>query len=247
MDIISRAEWNARKPKNRDTTTWSRRTEFVVHHSEGPVTQSVRSIQDFHMDGNGWSDVGYNFLVDHKGRIYEGRGWLTVGAHAKDHNTSGIGVCVIGRDGKDITEAAKRSVRALYDEACRKAGRTLARKGHGDVNSTSCPGSVLRAWVHAGMPRPGGGSTPAPKPKPSGGKAPKWPGRLLTQPPIMRGSDVRTWQAQMRARGWSLAADGAYGPRSEEVCRGFQREKGLGVDGIVGPKTWAAAWTAPIT
>lgn len=76
---------------------------------------------------------------------------------------------------------------------------------------------------------------------------PEWPGRYLTQPPIMRGSDVRTWQKRMRARGWRIKVDGAYGPRSEQVCRAFQAEKGLVVDGIVGPVTWGAAWTAPIT
>ena len=151
MDIISREEWGARAPRSRSTVTWGARTEFVVHYSEGPTTQSVRSIQDFHMDGNGWSDIGYNFLVDVQGRIYEGRGWLTVGAHAPDHNSSGIGVCMIGRNG-DATSAATRSIRALYDEAVRRSGRNLAKLGHRDVYATSCPGDQLYAWVRAGMP-----------------------------------------------------------------------------------------------
>lgn len=100
-----------------------------------------------------------------------------------------------------------------------------------------------------GRPLYGGAkASPAPKPKPSGSaKAPKWPGRYLTQPPMMSGSDVRTWQDRMRDRGWHLAVDGVYGPASEKVCRSFQAEKALTVDGVVGPKTWAAAWTAPIT
>lgn len=152
MDIISRAEWGARAPRNRSTVSWGQRTEFVVHYSEGPTTQTVRSIQDFHMGPHrGWADIGYNFLVDVQGRIYEGRGWLTVGAHAPDHNTSGIGVCMIGQDG-DATAAAERSIRWLYDEACRRAGRSLAKLGHRDVYATSCPGNELYAWVRAGMP-----------------------------------------------------------------------------------------------
>ncbi|TDC77639.1 N-acetylmuramoyl-L-alanine amidase [Actinomadura sp. 7K507] len=151
MDIISRAEWGARAPRSRSSVGWSQRTEFIVHYSEGPTDQSVRSIQDFHMDGNGWSDVGYNFLVDISGRVYEGRGWLVVGAHAPDHNTSGIGVCMIGRNG-DSTAAAKRSIRWLYDEAARRTGRNLTRLGHRDVYATSCPGDELYAWVRAGMP-----------------------------------------------------------------------------------------------
>jgi len=154
VDIISRAEWGARAPRARETTTWARRTEFVVHYSEGPTTQTPRQIQNYHMDSNGWSDIGYNFLVDVRGRIYEGRGWLVVGAHAPNHNTSGIGVCFIGRDG-DATDAAKNAIRWLYDEACRRKGGTLAKRGHRDVTATSCPGDQLYAWVRAGMPAPG--------------------------------------------------------------------------------------------
>ncbi|MFA1546428.1 peptidoglycan-binding protein [Actinomadura chokoriensis] len=79
-------------------------------------------------------------------------------------------------------------------------------------------------------------------------KAPPWPGRYIKQPPPMKGDDVRTWQMQMRKRGWtSVVVDGIYGPHSEEVCQAFQKEKKLQVDGIIGPKTWDATWTAPIT
>ena len=151
MDIISRAKWGARAPRSRARVSWRDRRELIVHYSEGPTTQSVRSIQDFHMDGRGWADIGYNFLVDVKGRIYEGRGWLVQGSHAPGHNTSGIGVCMIGRDG-DATPAAKKAIRWLYDEAVRLAGRNLAKLGHRDVYATSCPGNELYAWVRAGMP-----------------------------------------------------------------------------------------------
>jgi N-acetylmuramoyl-L-alanine amidase len=164
VDIISRSRWGARAPRSRTTTTWSRRTEFVVHYSAGPTSQTPRQIQNFQMDSNGWSDVGYNFLVDTRGRVYEGRGWLVVGAHATGHNTSGIGVCFIGRDG-DATAAAKRSIRAVYDEARRRAGRALAKRGHGQLsgNATACPGRELLNWVKAGMPVGEDEDMPTPK------------------------------------------------------------------------------------
>lgn len=106
-------------------------------------------------------------------------------------------------------------------------------------------GSSIEGFGRPAYTGTGGGTPPTPTPSP--GKGPRWPGRYITQPPIMHGNDVKTWQAQMRKRGWRLTADGAYGPASEAVCRKFQAEKRLGVDGVVGPKTWAAAWTAPIT
>lgn len=72
-----------------------------------------------------------------------------------------------------------------------------------------------------------------------------YPGVLLKNRTEGHGSE--TWQAQMHRRGWTIAVDDIYGPQSERVCEAFQHEKGLADDGIVGPITWAAAWTAPIT
>lgn len=59
--------------------------------------------------------------------------------------------------------------------------------------------------------------------------------------------NVHTWQAQMTGRGWTISQDGQYGPQSDQVCRQFQAEKGLAVDGFVGPHTWATTWTSPVT
>lgn len=58
---------------------------------------------------------------------------------------------------------------------------------------------------------------------------------------------VSTWQARMHARGWSITADGRYGPQSDSVARAFQAQEHLSVDGKVGPVTWAKSWTAPVT
>lgn len=115
--------------------------------------------------------------------------------------------------------------------------------------ATGCPCDVRVNARGEILRRAGAGPGPAPPPPipPGGGGAPPWPGRYLRQPPMMAGNDVRTWQARMAQRGWRIGVDGTYGPESERVCRQFQAEKGLGVDGVVGPVTWGAAWTAPIT
>jgi hypothetical protein len=79
---------------------------------------------------------------------------------------------------------------------------------------------------------------------------PAWPGRLLhnrSGRTDIAGSDVERWQHQMKARGWKIGVDGVYGAECEDVCRRFQHEKKLRVDGIVGPRTWSASWTAPVT
>jgi Putative peptidoglycan binding domain len=88
--------------------------------------------------------------------------------------------------------------------------------------------------------------TPQPTPPPQGGgQAPPFPGTLLRN--FTQGHGTHQWQVQMRARGWTIGVDDMYGGESERVCTQFQQEKGLGVDGVVGPETWAAAWNAPIT
>nr|WP_062330828.1 peptidoglycan-binding protein [Herbidospora sakaeratensis] len=107
-------------------------------------------------------------------------------------------------------------------------------KGHRDGFSTDCPGAALYAWVERGAPRPGGG-TPG---TPPGGQIPAWPGRLFTFPPVTVGDDVKRWQQQMKKIGFELEADGAYGQRSRDVCKTFQRRVDLPDDGIVGRRTW---------
>src|SRR5690606_20314743 len=76
--IQTRASWNARASS---TSSAGRLHMAVVHHtastnaySAAEVPSILRSIQAFHMDANGWSDIGYNFLVDRFGRTWEGRG-----------------------------------------------------------------------------------------------------------------------------------------------------------------------------
>ncbi len=76
---------------------------------------------------------------------------------------------------------------------------------------------------------------------------PRYPGRLLRFQPDRPDPDVKLWQKRMRVRGWRLAADGFFGPRTRTVVREFQREKRLGVDGVIGPLTWRAAWLIKIT
>ncbi|GII63531.1 hypothetical protein Skr01_36160 [Sphaerisporangium krabiense] len=229
---MSRAAWGARAPRQRHTVPWSLRTEFFVHHTDGPVDQTMRSIQDFHMDGNGWSDIGYNHLVRDSGTIYEGRGWLVVGAHCPGHNRTGHSVAYIGRD--TPTAAALRSMRWLYDEACRRAGRELKMLGHGERFATACPGSRLQAWVDQGMPIDGE-APPAPDPTEV----------IVKKLPVLRqgdkGWDVKTLHYLLLARdygGLDGVDDTVFTPAHAEGVRGLQAAAGIEADGIVGPKTW---------
>src|SRR5207253_11451713 len=65
-----------------------------------PHSFPTRRSSDLHVQGNGWNDIGYNFLVDKYGQIFEGRyGGMTravIGAHAMGFNVGSVGVSVIG-------------------------------------------------------------------------------------------------------------------------------------------------------
>ena len=75
--------------------------------------------------------------------------------------------------------------------------------------------------------------------------APPYPGHLLKYSPgasLTYDPDVKQWQQRMKDRGWNIDVDGFYGEQSEKITRQFQKEKGLTVDGIVDPQTWAEAF-----
>jgi hypothetical protein len=206
-----------------------------------------RNTRKFHMGpSRKWADIGYSFAVCPHGIVLEGRGLNKQQAAQPGGNTTWYSVTFMSGPSEHPTAAQLTAFRELRSWL-RGKGVAAALKPHSAFISTSCCGNILRSLISNGTLAAGTPSTPSPSPPSSGTRAPKFPGRLITQPPVMHGNDVKTWQTQMRKRGWSITADGAYGPASEAVCRKFQAEKRLGVDGVVGPKTWAAAWTASST
>ncbi len=61
-----------------------------------------------------------------------------------------------------------------------------------------------------------------------------------------QGADVALVQQLLNGFGYSLAIDGVFGGKTEEVVQDFQNRSGLTVDGVVGPATWEAL-NAPLT
>lgn len=258
MNFVSRAQWGARPPTAQIASINS---TVTTGHWEGPhmgnfphesCATKVRGIQAYHMDNNRWSDIAYNGLACPHGYVYEGRGpqkrSAANGTNAANNQSAVI--CYVGGQGDPFTPEGQQ---AMADGAA-WLGDPM-QKGHRDWYNTQCPGDEIYNWIKGGVPGP----SPTP-PAPTVG-APSWPyysDDYLGQPsPDSHchsgfygdpdNSVVRTWQTQMSNRGWSIGLDGKYGPQSQDVCRKFQAEKGLAADGLVGPQTWNASWTAPVT
>jgi FG-GAP repeat protein/N-acetylmuramoyl-L-alanine amidase-like protein/VCBS repeat protein len=145
--IVSRAQWGADESTVKDPPEYIDKVSAVfVHHTVGTNDYScaespalVRGIMAYHVQSEGWNDLGYNFLVDKCGRIFEGRGGgidLPVrGAHTYGFNGDSAGVAVLGDfEGAAATsttpaKAAGRPSRAALESVARVAAWKLGQYG----------------------------------------------------------------------------------------------------------------------
>ena len=160
--VITRSAWcpNNNCPPNSNPTSTDVKF-LIVHHTAGANTSSdwaavVRSIWNHHVNNNGWSDIGYNFLLDKLGNVYEGRADDTQGAHFSGANSGTSGVSLIGHynavtpttvmiDSLKSLLAWKACVRNIDPTATAyhaSSGLNLKTiSGHRDgPNATECPG-----------------------------------------------------------------------------------------------------------
>lgn len=73
-------------------------TELIIHCSATREGQdfTAADIRRWHVDGNGWSDIGYHFVIRLDGTIELGRPIAQVGAHTSGRNQNSIGICYVG-------------------------------------------------------------------------------------------------------------------------------------------------------
>jgi hypothetical protein len=141
--VVSRAGWGADESLRSGTPDDAGAVRFaVIHHTAGSNAYSqreapavVRSVHAYHTTVLGWSDIGYNVLVDRYGTVYEGRAGgmerAIIGAHAQGFNTGSLGVSVLG------TFTASPPPQAALDAVAEVVAWTFAR------NRVSPAGSVL--------------------------------------------------------------------------------------------------------
>ncbi|MEV5313635.1 peptidoglycan recognition protein [Streptomyces sp. NPDC052610] len=179
--IVSRSGWGADEKLRERKFVYTKKVKAAfVHHSATGNNYScsqapsvIRGIYRYHVKSMGWRDIGYNFVVDKCGNIYEGRaGGVTkpvMGAHTLGFNTDSMGIAVLGTF--DTARPSKATVKALGRLTAWKlglhggnprgktylksGGGNLYRKGkkvrlnvisgHRDGFATQCPGRQLYA------------------------------------------------------------------------------------------------------
>lgn len=159
--VITRAGWNCPQTNN-PGYAFTTVTHLIVHHSAGSNTSSdwpavVLSIWNSHVNTNGWADIGYNYLIDPQGRLYEGRGGgdNVTGAHFCGTNGGTMGTCILGTyTSTSMPDTARKVLtRLLAWKACgssinpignswhASSSRNLSHiSGHRDGCATECPG-----------------------------------------------------------------------------------------------------------
>ncbi|MDD5340935.1 MAG: peptidoglycan recognition family protein [Patescibacteria group bacterium] len=182
FQIVARKNWGADETYRYDATgsdLWPEEyyspKRFIIHHTAGeenglnPMT-SIRAIYYWHAKVKNWGDIGYNYIIDSKGNVYEGRfgGDGVVGGHAYMNNRSSIGIAILGcyetrNENKNsacntpdhLTDAAKNALDKLIAEKSREfnidpmgqseyEGKMMPNiLGHRDVVKTTCPGNLI--------------------------------------------------------------------------------------------------------
>ncbi len=181
--IVPRSGWGADEEIVRAKPSYAPQLKLaVVHHTAGTNNYTaaqaaaiVRGIEVYHVQGNGWNDIGYNFLVDRFGTVYEGRaGGITrnvIGAHAEGFNTGSVGVALIGNFQVAQPTAAQETALvsllawrldlahidplstvalASRGNAKYRAGKVVvlhAISGHRDTGPSECPGNAAYALL----------------------------------------------------------------------------------------------------
>lgn len=101
--FVYRTEWQAREPSGTLKKLRLPVGEIIIAHTntqmcyeQEPCIHTVKSIQNYHLDEQHYSDIAYQFLVGGNGLVFIGRGWNNAGAHTKSHNFKSICIAFIG-------------------------------------------------------------------------------------------------------------------------------------------------------
>ena len=153
--VNPRSAWTSTRPNLAQTNPMVRVERLTVHHdgldpiqigSAREAAARIEVIRRSHVENNGWADIGYHYIIDPLGGVWEGRPITLQGAHVRDNNPRNAGVLVLGHfNYQQPTAQALGSLDGLVAalaEAHRIPLRSIAT--HRELNPTECPGDNLQ-------------------------------------------------------------------------------------------------------
>jgi N-acetylmuramoyl-L-alanine amidase len=123
---------------------------IILHCTATPSWRevSVDEIRRWHVEGNGWSDIGYHYVILLDGTIARGRPLDVAGAHVKGHNKDSVGVVYVG--GTDVTGQPQDTLNSnqlfsLYKvvTSLRNLFGPLTLHGHNEFSDKACPSFIV--------------------------------------------------------------------------------------------------------
>ncbi len=131
--------------------------KIVVHcaATKPSMNIGVDEIRDWHVNGNGWSDIGYHDVIRRDGSVEAGRPHSIAGAHARYHNKNSIGVCLVGGMKQKGSESefnfTQNQMMSLfvYIDQMKKKYPGVKIVGHNSLSEKDCPCFNVEAMFNA--------------------------------------------------------------------------------------------------
>jgi len=120
--------------------------KIIIHCSATPEGRDVKmeTIKSWHVKGNGWSDIGYHFVIELDGTLKEGRPLHRSGAHTRGENATSIGICYVGgidknKNAKDTRTAEQKDTLNKIVEGLLEDYPEASVHGHNEFAAKACP------------------------------------------------------------------------------------------------------------
>lgn len=155
--VIPRREWTSAGVVTSLANPLGKVTRVTVHHdaihsedirSKSDAARRLASIREAHLKQD-WADIGYHYIIDPQGRVWEGRPIRYQGAHVKFNNENNLGIMVMGNfDEQRPTSAALATLDAFVSDRMKAYGVPVGRVyTHQEIRPTACPGRNLQAYM----------------------------------------------------------------------------------------------------
>ncbi len=160
VNAIARSDWTRSGPVMRKVNPMKGVTKITIHHEgskavyftdKNTTRDRIEKIRKHHVNNNGWGDIGYHYIIDRSGRVWEGRPIAYQGAHVSRNNEHNLGILVLGNFDKQSPSSTQ--LNALFKTAAdlkryHRVQPALVRS-HQEITATSCPGKHLQRKMDA--------------------------------------------------------------------------------------------------